>query len=292
MGKENLAQYVEQFVLHFEVAEGRYVDTDVAARALLDWVHLVRATVAEVDPTQILEIEIAGVEMGSTRFPQLLRFLEIQAQAIGEGLSEYPYLKGIAAASALTIIGAVSGSVADAILQPSEQVIRLSDEDRATLEKISQSTSVKQASRRFYKTLEQDSAITGVGVADSWDQRKPDIIIPRSEFPARSGLWDAADQVPEERKITDIWDVVLVKPALLSKPHAWTFSRDGLTFNAQMHDANFLSALKDGRVPLTLQEGVIMRVEVEYIEKQDGQIWSTDPRSRRIVKVLSPRLSP
>jgi hypothetical protein len=55
-----------------------------------------------------------------------------------------------------------------------------------------------------------------------------------------------------------------------------------------MSDAIFLAALKDGRIPLTLQEGVIMRVEVEWKETLNGQVWDMVPRSRRIVRVLSP----
>ena len=61
-----------------------------------------------------------------------------------------------------------------------------------------------------------------------------------------------------------------------------------LPFTAKVTDTRFLTALKDGRLPLTLQEGVTMRVEVEYVEELEGQVWTPVKGTRRVVRVLSP----
>lgn len=282
----------DQIVLHFEVAPDRYPNTTVAARALIEWVDLVQSTIAAIDPLQRLNIEIVGVTPGSTRFPQLLRFLDKQAGNVRSAWDDYPHLKSIVAGSAHTLYTAAIAGAVSMSMQPSVQLVQLSEKDRHLFEGIqkqaSQSRPVVQASKRFYGALEQDTAITGVGVADAWDKR-PSIIIPRSEFAERSGLWDVDVEIaPSERFQRVVWDVVLRRPDLVSTPQLWQFMRDGLKFSAKMHDAIFLAAMRDGRIPLTLQEGVMMKVEIEYKERLTGQVWEPVKGSWRVVKVLSP----
>lgn len=277
----------EQLVLHFETKPNTFPDTIVAAQALIDWVELVRAAVEAVDPDQVLEFETAGVTQGSTRFPQVVRFVEKQIGRVTSSWEDYPHLKAIIAGSAHTLFTATVAAGVTIAMQPDEQVVRLSDSDRQLLEKVGETPEVKQASRRFYRTLERDRSIEGVGVATNW-RDKPTVIIPRNEFAERSGVWVLDSVDPARRVRQDVWDVVLLRPHLLSTPQSWQFSRDGLKFNAKMHDALFLQAIRDGTVPLTLQEGVVMRVRIEYDEVMIGQVWETIPNSRRIVKVLSP----
>lgn len=280
----------DQLVLHFETLPQRYPETTVAARALLDWVDLVQKTVAAIDPAEMLIIETVGAKEGSSRFPQLLRWLNDQSGNFSAAWDEYPHLKKIVAGSAHTFWTSMVAAGVTLAMQPSEQIIRLPEDQMQRLEgvraKAAAAPQVQSASKRFYRTIEADPAIIGVGVAQSWTER-PTIIVPRSEFAERGGLWEI-EQDQDQRIQRDTWDVVLLRPNLVSRPQPWQFSRDGLKFSAQMADSQFLIAMKEGRVPLTLQEGVVMRVEVEYIERLDGQIWSTDGRSRRIVRVLSP----
>ena len=176
-------------------------------------------------------------------------------------------------------------------MAPTEQVVRLSDHDRELIvrgeERAAADPAVKEANQRFYRTLESDTAITGVGVAEDWDSR-PKIIVPRSQFSERGGLWELEEVEADKRRRYDVRDVILLRPNLVSKPRTWTFMRDGLPFTAKVTDTRFLTALGDGRLPLTLQEGVTMRVEVEYLEELDGQVWTPIKGSRKVVRVLSP----
>lgn len=281
----------DQLVLHFETAPDRYPDTAIAARALLDWVDLVQAAVRAVSPEERLLISIVGVREGSSRFPQLLTWLDEQTGIVKSAWAEYPHLKSVVAGSAHTFWTAAVATTLTLAAQPKEQVVRLSDKDRALLApmeaKVAASPAVKTASQRFYRTVEADPNITGVGVADSWTAR-PNVIVPRSEFPERGGLWNLQEDLPAQRQQHAIWDVVLLRPALVGKPLPWQFVRDGFKFSAQMADAHFLLAIREGRVPLNMQEGVTMRVEVEYQEALVGQVWEAVPRSRRIVRVLQP----
>ncbi|XUU60970.1 hypothetical protein ACRAQ6_01495 [Erythrobacter sp. HA6-11] len=277
----------DELVLHFETLPNHYPDTAIAAQALLDWAELVKTAFAVVEPEQGIRLEIIGVHPGSTRFPQLLKFLDEQAGRVRSAWDDYPHLRSIVAGSAHTLWTAtVAGGVSLAML-PDEQSVRLSEKDRELLQKIGETPEVQAASNQFYQRLERDSAISGVGVANDWEEYPP-LIVPRSEFPERSGLWVNDSQDVQQRTHSDQWNVVLLRPALISTPQSWQFMRDGLKFSAKMHDAKFLAAIRDGRVPLTLQEGVVMNVRIEYDEILVGQIWEPVPNSRRVVKVLSP----
>ncbi|HEX8379189.1 MAG TPA: hypothetical protein VF619_01415 [Allosphingosinicella sp.] len=283
--------YEERLLLHFETAPGQYPDTAIAARALLDWTELVHRTIAVLSPTDRISLEIVGVTAGSTRFPQLMKFLEKHSGNIKEAWSEYPHLKSMVAGAAHTLYTSVVAAGVTLALQPSEQTVRLSDHDRALLEQMGKQAAadagIRDANKRFYRNLEAEPAITGVGVGTSWE-KKPTLIVPRAEFPERGGLWEAQEAAPQVRAIREIWDVVLLKPALVARPQSWQFFRGGLRFSAQMADPQFLLAMKDGRVPLNLREGLMMRVEVEYQESLTDEVWEPVQNTRKIVRVLSP----
>lgn len=284
--------HTEQIVLHFETAPGRFPDSRIAAQALIDWITLAEATAAAIAPNSRLHIEIiGGATAGSTRFPQVLRWADDRVSDIKLAWDEYPHLKSLVVGGAHTLWTASVAAGVTLLAQPDEQKVRLSDADRQIVrgmeEEAAQSPVVAVAIRQLYATLDREPAISGVGVSDSWEKR-PSVIVPRSEFPERSGLWQLEVPAPEERVVRDEWIVVLLRPVLQSSPHAWRFSRDGLPFSAMMHDAQFLAAMREGRIPLNLQEGVTMRVEVEHTDRLNGQIWEPLPRSWRVVRVLSP----
>ena len=59
-----------------------------------------------------------------------------------------------------------------------------------------------------------------------------------------------------------------------------------------MEDPTFLAAIAAGTVPITLQEGVVMRIEVQYRERLTGQVWQYVERTRKITRVIAPRPLP
>jgi len=174
----------DRILLHLETTPGRYPDTAVAAQALLDWVALVQATISAIAPEDRVAIEIVGVTEGSTRFAQVLRWLDDQAGNVRDAWTEYPHLKAIVAGSAHTFYTSVVAAGVTLALQPNQQIVRLSDQDRNILEHhtdtAAKSGAVQEASKRFYRTLERDPDITGVAVDDKWERGDSLQIIPRS----------------------------------------------------------------------------------------------------------------
>lgn len=282
----------DEIVLHFEIAPGQFPDTRIIAQALLKWVTLVEEAARAIDPADQIELAIVGNDRGSLRFPQIIRFAERSIENIDVAWSEYPYLKKAVLGSAHVFATGIVGGLISVSMMPDVQKVEIIDSDRPVVEemenRVANSESVRAANREFYRTIERERSITAVGVAPDRDSR-PYVMVPREEFQTRSGLWTIGEDVVREQIKVDVWDVVLLKAPFSHKKLSWQFSRDGLAFSAVMQDAKFLAAVKEGRVPINLQEGVIMRIEVEYLEKLDGQVWKADPRSRRVVRVLEPQ---
>jgi hypothetical protein len=277
-------------VLQFGLEEGRNADAVIAAEALIAWVDTVRDAARALDPTHDIRVELLGREEGSLR--QLLRLVDDQVGIISDGADEYPYLKKAAIGLAVVIGTSGLSTYIGESLKPQVQQVSLSAKDRALFEdmtaKIKADPATAKSAERFYKVVERDRAISNVQIANGFDE-PPAATVLRNEFAFRSGVWAPETTAPVEEARHETWPVVLLQAPFYNSPRHWMFYRDGMKFSAQMQDAIFLQAITDRTIPITLQEGVTMTVEVEWRERLNGQIWEYVPDSRKIVRVLSPR---
>jgi hypothetical protein len=295
MASQVVPPFADQLVLNLDVAPDQTADAEVVGQALLAWVAASRAAAEVLDPLIQLKIGLIGVEPGSVRLRAVFRYIE--DHIIGppaDFLGEFPRIKRFAEQLVIgTVIGIPVGLVVvigehhmypEAAKHASAQVQEQFQEGQ---KKVGESPKVQKEVRRFYRAVERDKAVTGVSVRDG-DTLKPLIEVPKTEFPERSGLWEMQEQDPPTREQSAIWDVVVTYPALFSKPKPWWFIRDGLPFSATMTDEQFLRAIAEGTLPLHIQEGVEMRVKVEWTERLEGQTWEPINRTRKITKVISP----
>lgn len=282
---------MSDLTLRFGLEDDRNADALIAAESLAAWVHYVTEAAKAIDPSDRVSVKLVGLQEGSLKFSQILKKLDQTLGEIDAGASEYPHLKVRAIAIAASV-GGVTVTHIDANIFPAPpQTVELSAMDRALLEnmaqKVESSSSAQQASRRFLESVERDPAVSEVTVGD--DEHERLVIVPRSNFPSRGSLWQVENAPPSERLARDVWDVVLLKASFVNRPARWTFLRDGLPFSAKMDDRDFLAAIRDGRVPIALQEGVMMKLEIEFKEQQDGQVWKALDKTRRITRVINPQ---
>lgn len=275
-------------VLEFQIDVGRSPDIEKVARALLAWNEAVQSAVRAIDPTAVAVLELTGVEHGSQRFKQALRFLEGAANQIEDGGAEFPIIYKSLKALAKLIAGGILMAAMLGEVIPDEQLEEL-QEIRKLLESDAE---FRRNSERFYENLQDEPAISEVSVYEG-SSVEPLYSVPRSEFFIKSGLFRVENEYnildhEEERVAT--WEVVLIKPVLVGKPRRWTFARDGVEFSATMNDQTVLNAIKDRSASIPFAEGVMMRIEVAYKEQYDGQVWRAIPKTRIVRKVLSPRI--
>jgi hypothetical protein len=155
---------------------------------------------------------------------------------------------------------------------------------------LKESNDLQRREMEFYGILQEEPAYAAVEVIRPSDGH---VIyrVPKEQFAARSGLWMGQDDAvadPATQTRTATWDVVLIKPVLVPEPRRWRFAKDGLEFSALMNDRAYLEAIHDKTLPVTLAEGIRMKLELKYREVREGEGWIPVVGSHRITRVLDP----
>lgn len=278
--------------LYFQLKEDRKADLEVVANASLHWVAALRAAATAIEPDAEIRVEFINAEQGSLRLNTILEWTETQLERLAEGSADYPRLRSLAVALSF-FIGSVPAADFIKSLYSDSPAVSLDENDRLLLQELIEHTQeepeVESKGRKFFGSLEQDPGISGVGVSED-SNSPPALIVPSKEFAERSGLWTLQED-EDERISYAIQDVTLIKPVLIPKRRAWTFSTDALgEFNAVMSDERFLHALEHNQIKEPLRSGIRMRVQFKVEEKKVDGVWTLKRGGRSIVKVLSPEV--
>ncbi|MBX5190160.1 hypothetical protein HJB86_14715 [Rhizobium sp. NZLR3b] len=275
--------------LYFDLKKGEKADLEVVAQAAIDWVAALRAVAHEIAPDAEIRLEILDASEGSLSLNTVLDFLENQAARFDDGASRHWRLKKLAIALAAFMV--FTGPQTYDFYFGDEEV-KLSEEDRKRIDELIQLTKdkpqIEEKKRDFFRALEKDPSIKGVGVTEKRG-RIPAVIIPSTEFSERGGLWQIyTEEVPKKRTTHHIVTVQLIRPALVNKPRAWHFQAPGMPeFSAMMRDTRFLSALQDNNLHEQLRIGIPMTLRLRIEEKLEGGIWV--PKRRNVTEVISPK---
>jgi hypothetical protein len=282
----------EELVLTLDLEPGENADAVIAAESLIAWVAAIREAGAVMDPSGRVVVDLISADASCLRLRALVRFVEDQVLGSpADALNEFPRIKKIVVATVLGVTSGLALAGTAALVMPN-QTVNLSEAGikrlREEQAKVRHDPHVQAKVQTFYKTVSRDRHVTNVSTSEGVG--KPVLLsVPRSEFNERSGLWAMEEPANHERPAEDVWNVVVTYPAMKSQPLSWGFERDGLPFTARMEDQTFLAAVKSGTLPIVVQEGVQMVVEVHWTERFDGQVWEAVPRTRKIKRVLSPR---
>ena len=280
--------------LHLDLSSERNASAITVGVALTAWAEAVEAAMLAVDPYSVLSVELVGTQAGSLKLHAVLRFIEREVfDSAAAALEPYPRLKAALALNVFGLPGVVTGGVLGGLIVAAVQDAgdKAPAIERAAAEaekRVSQSADAHQKAQRFYRSLERDSAVTGVRVIDDTAGQEV-VAVSRDEFAIASGLWELPS-VEEEgvRTRQAIWDVVVTHPVAIGKPMKWGFTRDGLAFKAKVTDSRFLLAIRERRLPLQIHEGELLRVEIEWQERADNGVWTADRNTYEVTSVLWP----
>ena len=110
------------------------------------------------------------------------------------------------------------------------------------VKRVQKNPGVQEKGKEFFRVLENDASISGVGVAEDRKAR-PMFVVPNTEFAERGGVW-ALEEGEDERTTYPELDVILIGPMLVPSKRAWTFQVEGADeFTATMRDEGFLRPL-------------------------------------------------
>ncbi|EPR14178.1 hypothetical protein M527_29120 [Sphingobium indicum IP26] len=279
----------EDYILKFNLVPGLYPRAEAVAEAIIAYVDTVRTAAGLIDPMAQVAVEIVGVEEGSQIFKLALRRMESAGERMKRGADEYPLVGKAAMALGSMIASAVVGQVIVNAISPDP---RIPDDQMEVFQNIEEdlrdSVELQRQSADLFGGLQAEPAFMSVQILSN--TRVPIITVPRDEFALRGGVFTPNPE-PEPDRIENrvaVWDVTLIKPALIPEKRRWTFARDGIEFSALMVDQAVLDAIHNKTLPIQIAEGVVVKIEIQYRERYSGSTWITDPASRRVTRLLQP----
>lgn len=280
---------MEDLVLSFQIVPGKNPEAESVAQALEAWVEVLHAAAAVVEPGARLSVELVGVEPGSQRFKLALRRCEDQAERVMAGAAEFPLISK----AAMTLGGLIGGTlIVVSITNAVTPDPRIPDDQMAVFHEMNrnmaESVELQKKTMKFFGITQDEPAFRSVEVLR--DDQVVAYEIPRNEFAERSGVWSGdegtAEPQVETRRAT--WDVILIKPVAIPEERRWTFAREGLEFSALMADKRILEAIHDRTLPIQVAEGIAMKIDIQYRERFDGNVWVPITGSHRVKRVLHP----
>lgn len=267
-------------ILQFDTEHGESIDAIVAAKALIKWAEAISAATKVVDPTGQVSIDLVSAEPACLRFSTILKFVDQTVMGgLADSLEPYPKIKQFIALNVIGLPGAVAAGL----------IVAFADDPEAQQQqqRVAESEEVQRPVREFYETIKGEPAIRRVVIKKHPDG-PPVTVVERSDFDNQTGLWELQEEDEPERPAIREWDVVVTHPVSIARPLTWGFLHDGLPFKAKMVDPAFLAAIREGRLPIRVQEGVEMTVRLTFQERREGQVWKPVPGTYRIEKVISP----
>lgn len=281
--------------IYLGLEQGRTASLEAVAEASLAWVAALREMVAIVDPGVTVEVEIVDGDRSSLWLNTLLRLCEAKLEQVEEGGAKFPRLWALARGLAIIIVSTPIAITAEdvwrRVIGENPQVVELSEDTKADLIerfKLALKPDVaEEQKKQFFRALESDPRITGVGVANEPRSTPPPQVTSRDIFSQYVRTSTVDERTEGVRTRTETIEVTLVSPVLENAERSWRFRMPGLPeFGAVMRDREFLAAIEQGEVHEELRQGIQMEITVEFKDRFEGGVWRTVERN--VIEVSRP----
>jgi hypothetical protein len=278
----SLAAEAEPITLYFALAPGKKADMEVAARAAIAFAESVRELAQLFDPFAEVRVELASGTDSSLGLNGLIR-------KVRGFPGKHPGWTAFLIAVAVNISGDVRTWTVEKVLDfmaggdAPKIVHHMPEADRHAIAQevvdMLRNEPAKKPTRQIFREVQQDPAIEGVGVT-AVPHKRPDFIIPRSDFPRASGEISELVETPQHRVTRERMRVTIKKLRLEAVVASWRFQQGSMPeFSAEMRDKAFLKAFEEGRIELPLRIGAEMEIELETEWHFEGGVWVVKRRS-------------
>jgi len=185
--------------LYFQLKEGEKADLEIVSAAAIAWVEALRSVARAVDPDSDIKVELVDADEASLTFNTIIdwfeRNVEKRLKRLERGGKKLPRTKKLAIA--LSIFMVISGVPTWDFYFGDDP---FTDEDREMLKEVHEAIvgdpAVETAKRKFFRTLEREPTITGVGIKERPEDIRPMVLVPSDRFPEAGGLWQSEDDGP------------------------------------------------------------------------------------------------
>jgi hypothetical protein len=249
----------------------------VVARAALAITAAIQDLAYVIDPSLDIRIELASGTEGSLSLNAILRNLkDHKGQSLTLG------------AVAIVIMSWLGTHALDYGFEKAADLITDADHEAFTPAQHKELTDIvtkavegqvaHQHVQRFYREIERDPAIKGVGGSTVPGQR-PAVIVHRAEFPERAGRMAPVEQTIHRRSSVERVRVLLISPVLLPGNRRWKLRSAQGEFGAAIKDTEFINRVLTGTTSIRMKAGIEMDVELETAEEFRHGVWEVTERN-------------
>jgi hypothetical protein len=276
--------------LYLDLEDGQTADIEVVARTALAFSAAIKECAYILDPSLEVRVELASGTAGSLSLNSIIK-------SIKKAKDEPVTLGAVALLMAIWIGGQVGAWTVEQALDHmfnagvAEHHKFSAEELKQIQETVQEALNGRIAERQvqqIYREVERDKVIKGIGIPREPGQR-PEVIVPRSEFPARAGM-DALEVTSTHRTVPQRITVVLVSPMLVPGTRRWRFQAPWGEFGAPITDQEFTERVLTGTTAVPMVAGIQMDVELQTEERLRNGVWV--PGRRWVTRIYAMRHPP
>lgn len=151
---------------------------------------------------------------------------------------------------------------------------------------VSQSPTVAKAVKKTLEAVQQDQAVTSLGVLPTAKKSKPAIDIPRDQFddviarldralraPTPELMLDAGHNTPTKRTVAERTPLVIVKAVLRRSRRKWEFNWHGIDLSAPIVDATFFDRLQTRQIAISQGDSLDVELSITQEFDADARVW-------------------
>ena len=285
-----LASEVQPLSLYFDLVPGSKADLEVAGRAAVCFAQALKEAAAQLSPGLEIRVEIISGTEGSLSLNTIIKAAKDTVKLDAKTLRYLSY-------AALAWFGThvadwTFDKVADSMLEHAtaeehvkppltpQEIGELAQE----LNRLQASSAVQQKVEQVYRTLEQDKAISGVGVNLASKPTRPNHVVPSEQFRARARLAQQQEQATKHRT-RDLHESVKIISAVLDpeSKRRWVIASSEGQFSARMEDKQFQHRLNAGLISSPLSNHINLLATLRFVEVSHNGNWQVQNVS--IIKV-------
>jgi len=273
---------MDRLNLYLDLEPGELADLEVVAKASLAFAHAAREIAYIVDPSATIKLELESGTEGSLSLNSVVRFIKSQvADPLTRRVIIVSLVMWFVKEGSAALLGhGISELITDDPAITEKDAQRIAEKVHQLLEK----QVGKRPVQEVYRELHKDKSIKGVGVSTGKGDR-PRSIVPREQFPERmQEPQEESNDLPRSR--TEQMLLTLIGPVLQRNENKWRFlSKDGNVYLG-IKDAEFLDDVLSGKLKITMRSGIVLRANVEIVEKKDPEKNAWVVTERNLVKFL------
>lgn len=273
--------------LYLDLPAGTAVDLEVAARASIAFSGLLKELAYILDPTLEVRVEMLSGTPGSLSIDSIIRAVHkrthknktVKNDDGEEEKKEVLTILGVILAAATWMGAQLAEHTAQDLIDKvvgKDAHVQLTDADKADIVKRAAEAVQKNAARpqaqQVFREVERDTAIRAVGVT-SGPRQKPANVVPRSEFPVRSGRVQIQETSVSRRVVAEHVRVALISPVLVPGDRRWKLRTAQGEFGATVKDKDFVERVLSGTTRVPMVAGIEMDVDLETTEDFVEGVW-------------------